>query len=73
MAHHRGTAVELAHVGQDITDPPPDFAAIARGFGWYAEGPIEQPEELPAALARAIAQVKAGVPALLDTITRRPK
>jgi len=73
MAHHRGTAVDRAHVGQDITDPPPDFAAIARGFGWYAEGPIEKPEELPAALARAIAQVKAGTPALLDTITRRPK
>jgi acetolactate synthase-1/2/3 large subunit len=73
MAEHRGTDVGRAHVGQDITDPPPDFAAIARGFGWYAEGPIEDPAEVPAALKRAIAQVKAGVPALLDTITRRPK
>jgi acetolactate synthase-1/2/3 large subunit len=73
MAHHRGTAVERAHVGQDIVDPPPDFAAIARGFGWYAEGPIERPGDVAAALTRAIAQVKAGTPALLDTITRRPK
>jgi acetolactate synthase-1/2/3 large subunit len=73
MAHHRGTKVELAHVGQDIVDPPPDFATVARGLGWYAEGPIENPDEVGPALRRAIAQVKAGKCALLDTITRRPK
>ena len=40
-------------------------------MGWYAEGPIERPEDVPAALQRAIAVVKTGKPALIDTITRR--
>jgi acetolactate synthase-1/2/3 large subunit len=72
VARARGTAADRAHIGQDIVDPAPDFAAIARGFGWYAEGPIERPDDVAPALQRAIAQVKAGKPALLDTITRRP-
>jgi acetolactate synthase-1/2/3 large subunit len=73
VAAHRGRPVERAYIGQDITDPPPNFAGLARDFGWYAEGPIERPADVAAALRRAIAQVKAGKPALLDTITRRPK
>ncbi len=52
------------------TGPEPDFAKIAQGMGWYAEGPIEQPGDIAAALRRAIAQVKAGKPALIDTIVR---
>ena len=71
MAKLRGTPVERAHIGMDLDDPAPDFAAMAKSMGWYAEGPIESPEGLPAALARAIAEVKAGRPALLDTITQR--
>jgi acetolactate synthase-1/2/3 large subunit len=71
MATLRGTPLERAHIGMDLDDPAPDFAAMARSMGWYAEGPIEQPGELAAALKRAIAQVKAGQPALLDTITQK--
>jgi acetolactate synthase-1/2/3 large subunit len=71
MAKLRGTPVERAHIGMDLDDPAPDFAAMARSMGWYAEGPIESPEGLAAALARAIAQVKAGQPALLDTVTQK--
>ena len=71
MATLRGTPVERAHIGMDLDDPAPDFAAMAKSMGWYAEGPIESPDGLPAALARAIAEVKAGRPALLDTITQR--
>jgi acetolactate synthase-1/2/3 large subunit len=55
----------------DLDDPAPDFAAMARSMGWYAEGPIEQPADLASALKRAIAKVKAGQPALLDTITQK--
>jgi acetolactate synthase-1/2/3 large subunit len=44
---------------------------LARSFGWYAEGPIDQPGEVGPALRRAIAEVKAGRPALLDTITQK--
>ncbi len=71
MAKMRGTPVERAHIGMDLDDPAPDFAALAKSMGWYAEGPIEQPAEVAAALKRAIARVKAGQPALIDTITQK--
>ena len=71
MAKLRDTPVERAYIGMDLDDPAPDFAAMARSMGWYAEGPLESPEGLADALARAVARVKAGQPALLDTITQR--
>jgi len=71
MAKLRGTPLERAHIGMDLVDPAPDFAAMAKSMGWYAEGPIDQPAEIPAALKRAIERVKAGQPALLDTITQK--
>ncbi len=71
MAKLRGTPVERAHIGMDLDDPAPDFAAMAKSMGWYAEGPFESPDGLQAALGRAIAEVKAGRPALLDTVTQR--
>jgi acetolactate synthase-1/2/3 large subunit len=71
MAKLRGTPVERAHIGMDMTDPDPDFASMAKSMGWYAEGPIDEPKNVAAALKRAIAKVKAGQPALLDTITQK--
>ena len=70
VAHHRGTPVERAYIAQDITGPDPDFATMAKSMGWYAEGPIENPADIAPALRRAIAQVKAGKPALVDTVLR---
>jgi acetolactate synthase-1/2/3 large subunit len=71
MARLRGTDEAKAHIGMDLFGPEPDFAGLARSFGWYAEGPIDQPGEVGPALRRAIAEVKAGRPALLDTITQK--
>ena len=71
MAKLRGTPLERAHIGMDLDDPAPDFAAMAKSMGWYAEGPLESPGGLGAALERAIARVKAGQPALLDTVTQK--
>jgi acetolactate synthase-1/2/3 large subunit len=71
MAKLRGTPVERAHIGMDMDGPAPDFATMARSMGWYAEGPIEDPGKVAEALKRAIAKVKAGTPALLDTITQK--
>ncbi len=70
MARLRGTPRERANIGMDMRGPAPDFARLAQSMGWYAEGPIEDPREVAPALQRAIRQVKAGKPALLDTITR---
>ncbi len=71
MAKLRGTPVERAHIGMDMEDPAPDFAGLARSMGWYAEGPIDKPGDVAGALQRAIAKVKAGQPALIDTITQK--
>jgi acetolactate synthase-1/2/3 large subunit len=71
MAKQRGTDVGKAHIGMDLDGPAPDFATMARSMGWYAEGPIERGEEVGPALRRAIERVKAGQPALLDTITQK--
>jgi acetolactate synthase-1/2/3 large subunit len=71
MAKQRGTDLGKAHIGMDLDGPAPDFAAMARSMGWYAEGPIERGEEVGPALRRAIERVKAGQPALLDTITQK--
>ena len=68
VAEHRGTPVERAHIGQDIVGPEPDFAKLAQSCGWYGEGPIEHPKDIAGALRRAIAKVKAGQPALVDTV-----
>ena len=70
LAHHRGTPVENAWVGQAIDYPAPDYAALARAFGWYAEGPIEDPSQVGGAIRRAIEAVKRGQPALVDTVTQ---
>ncbi len=70
VARHRGTPVERAYIAQDIAGPEPDFATMAKSMGWYAEGPIEKPADIALALRRAIAKVKAGVPALVDTVLR---
>jgi benzoylformate decarboxylase/acetolactate synthase-1/2/3 large subunit len=69
LARHRGTPVERAHIGMAISDPEPDFAAIAKGFGWWAEGPITDPHEVRAAVQRAADHVLAtGKPALVDVV-----
>jgi thiamine pyrophosphate-dependent acetolactate synthase large subunit-like protein len=71
MARLRGTPLERAHIGMDMVDPAPDFASMAKAMGWYAEGPIDRPGDVAAALKRAIERVKNGQPALLDTITQK--
>jgi acetolactate synthase-1/2/3 large subunit len=70
MARLRGTDLEKAHIGMDLFGPEPDFGALARSMGMWGEGPIEDPKDLRPALLRALEQVKAGKPALIDAITR---
>ena len=44
-----------------------DHAAMARAFGLHAER-VERAEDLPGAIQRALAVVRAGLPALLDVL-----
>ena len=69
LARQRGTPVERAHIGMAISEPEPDFAAIAKGFGWWAEGPITDPAQVQDAVQRAADHVLAtGKPALVDVV-----
>ena len=71
VAQHRGTPRENARIGQEIDDPAPDFAMLARSFGWHAEGPIIDPAKVRPALERALEVVRVQKrPALVDTIVR---
>jgi acetolactate synthase I/II/III large subunit len=71
VAKKRGTDPDRAYIGMDLEGPEPDFAHIAKGMDWYAEGPIFDPKEIGPAVARGIEQVKKGKPALIDVITWR--
>jgi thiamine pyrophosphate-dependent acetolactate synthase large subunit-like protein len=68
MCCRLGRGIENAHIGTTMTSPNIDFAKVAQGFGVYAEGPISDPAAFVPALKRAIAVVKEGRPALLDTL-----
>ncbi|MCC6889846.1 MAG: hypothetical protein IT536_15045 [Hyphomicrobiales bacterium] len=70
MAKLRGTDEAKAHIGMDLFGPEPDFGALARSMGCYGEGPIDKPQDVQPALRRAIAEVKKGRLALVDTITQ---
>lgn len=72
VAGWRGRTRDNVPVGTELDGPAPDYAAIARAQGWYAEGPFTRSGELAAAVARAIRVVEQeGKPALVDAVTQR--
>jgi thiamine pyrophosphate-dependent acetolactate synthase large subunit-like protein len=65
----RGTNLQ----GNLIDDPSVDFAEMARSYGAYGIGPIEEPQEIGPALEEAIKIVKEKrTLALVDMITKLP-
>jgi acetolactate synthase-1/2/3 large subunit len=70
MANRRNRGIENGGIGCTIDDPGINYAMLARSMGWYAEGPIDNPNDLEPALARAKAVVKRGEPALVDVVTQ---
>jgi acetolactate synthase I/II/III large subunit len=72
MAKQRGTPLENTWIGMEIDRPAPDFAAVARALGWHAEGPIDDPDAVGAAVRRAVDVVtESGTPALVDVVCQR--
>jgi acetolactate synthase-1/2/3 large subunit len=57
-------------IGTRIEAPFVDYASIAKGMGMWSEGVISDPAKLGPAIARALAVVKSGLPALLDVVTQ---
>jgi thiamine pyrophosphate-dependent acetolactate synthase large subunit-like protein len=70
MCGVRGRGNENAHIGNVISDPNPNYAALAKAYGLYAEGPIDNPKELAGAYQRALAKVRSGEPALVEVVSQ---
>jgi acetolactate synthase-1/2/3 large subunit len=54
----------------DLFGSAPGFVGLARSMGWWAEGSIENADDLQPAFKRAVAQIKNGKPALVDAVTQ---
>jgi acetolactate synthase I/II/III large subunit len=61
---------ETSDIGTALKGPNIDYAPIAKGFGLYSEGPIENPNDLGPAIRRGIEHVKKGEPVLIDVVTQ---
>jgi len=70
MAGSRGRGTDRAHIGCTLREPFIDYAKMAETYGMASEGPISDPSQLSAALARGVASVKDGNPYLIDVITQ---
>ncbi len=70
MAARANRDVSRAGIGNDLSDPFIDYATLAKAYGVYGQGPIENPNDLAPALKRAIEVVKRGEPALVDVVTQ---
>ncbi len=70
MAGEHGRPEERCSIGTTLTDPDLDYAKLAQGMGVEAEGPIDDPAKLAAAIRRGIEVVKTGRPYLIDAISQ---
>jgi acetolactate synthase-1/2/3 large subunit len=70
MAARAERGIDRANIGTALTDPNISYAMLAKAYGVYGEGPIENPNDLGPAIRRAIEVVKRGEPALVDVVTQ---
>jgi thiamine pyrophosphate-dependent acetolactate synthase large subunit-like protein len=61
---------DLGPIGTSIMNPDIEYHKLAESMGWWARGPITDPEKLGPALKEAVAVVKSGQPALLNVWTQ---
>lgn len=66
VARMRDRPVANKHVGQAISEPDIDFAAMARAQGLAAIGPVETPADLVAALQQATRLFRDGKAVLIE-------
>jgi thiamine pyrophosphate-dependent acetolactate synthase large subunit-like protein len=66
VARMRNRPVENKWIGQRMSDPDIDLAAMARAQGAHGFGPVDSVDKLPAVFAEAIAAVEAGQVAVVD-------
>jgi len=70
MAARAERGIDRANIGTAISDPNIDYAMLAKAYGVYSAGPIENPKDLAPAIRKAIEVVKRGEPALVDVVTQ---
>jgi acetolactate synthase-1/2/3 large subunit len=70
MAARARRGVERAQIGTAISDPNIDYAMMAKAYGMFSEGPIDNPNDLGPAIKRALEVVKKGEPAMIDVVTQ---
>ena len=70
MAARAQRDVSRVDIGNAITDPNIDYATMAKAYGMFSVGPVENPAELGPALKKAIDVVKRGEPALVDVVSQ---
>jgi thiamine pyrophosphate-dependent acetolactate synthase large subunit-like protein len=70
MAARATRDVEKSHIGTDLVEPNIDYATLAKAYGVYGVGPIENANDLGPAIKKAIDVVKRGEPALIDVVTQ---
>ena len=66
VARARARPVENRWVAQQLRDPDPDLAALARSLGLTGIGPVTESDGLGAALAAAVEAAAAGEAVLVD-------
>jgi thiamine pyrophosphate-dependent acetolactate synthase large subunit-like protein len=70
MAARANRDVSRANIGNELNDPAIDYATLAKAYGVYGVGPIDNPSDLGPAIKKAIEVVKKGEPALIDVVTQ---
>lgn len=65
VARQRGRPVENSWIGMRIADPAVDISALARSYGCWATGPVEDPDELGPALRRGLLAAQEGAMAIV--------
>jgi thiamine pyrophosphate-dependent acetolactate synthase large subunit-like protein len=68
MAAWRQRRMDRWHIATTIRDPYVSFAKLADAMGVAGIGPIENPNDLGAALKRGVQIVKSGEPVIIDVV-----
>lgn len=72
VASTRGRPVENRWIGQRMTDPPVDYATVAKAQGWTGFGPIQDRAEMVRTIREASRLVRQGACVLVDVVVSPP-
>src|SRR6478752_2644600 len=61
---------DMGPIGTSIENPDIEYHKLAESMGWWAKGPIKDPDKLGAAIKEAVAVVRSGQPALVNVWTQ---